>query len=278
MLYVPGTRQDRFAKAMNAGADAVVLDLEDSVEASQKGKARTLIADFLATPPSRALRLVRFNATDTPDGRQDAEFFARVEGFDGVLVPKVERAGDLEQVAQAFRQRASGIPPLLPLLETPRAILGAAAIAAAGAPVAALLLGAEDLTARLGVERTIDGEELLFARGQVAMAAAAIGAEAIDAIVTGFSDLEPLRRDCVRARGLGFSGKMAIHPAQVPVINEVFGPSASEIERARRIVEAFEAAQSAGEAVTKMDGGMIERPIVDRARRTLALAERLGHR
>ena len=164
VLFVPGIRQDRFAKAMGAGADAVVFDLEDSVEAAQKAKARSLVAEFLSTPGSEALRLVRLNPVHTADGEADIELFAGAAGFDGVLLPKVETVGAVELVARIFARHApsGAIPPLLLLLETPRAILRAAEIAAADAPVSALLFGAEDLTAQLAVERTIDGEELLI--------------------------------------------------------------------------------------------------------------------
>lgn len=277
LLFVPGTRQDRFPKAIDAGADAVAFDLEDSVEASQKDRARSLIAEFLSTPPTApVLRLVRLNPFHTAAGEADLAFFRDVEGFDGILLPKVETPGALEAVARVFAARvpARPVPPLFPLLESPRAILRAADIAAADATVAALLFGAEDLTAQLAVPRTVEGEELLFARGQVALAAAAVGAEAIDAVFIDLTDFTALRRDCERARALGFRGKMAIHPRQVPVINEVFTPSAADIDRARRVIEAYETARAAGEGVTRMDNQMVELPVVERARRTLALAAR----
>lgn len=276
LLFVPGTRQDRFAKAMNAGADAVVFDLEDGVEAGRKLQARALVAEFLATPGTGALRLVRFNAVQTPDGEADIECFSGTQGYDGVLLPKSDTAGAVEQVARAFARRApsGAVPPLLLLLETPRAILRAAEIAAADAPVAALLFGAEDYTASLAVERTIDGEELSFARAQIVLAAASVGAEAIDAVCTDFNDADSLRRDCQRARALGFRGKMAIHPRQVDVINQAFTPPAAAVDRARRLIDAYDAARAAGHGVTTLDGRMVELPIVERARRTLALATR----
>ena len=276
ILFVPGTRQDRFAKAMNAGADAVVFDLEDSVEAGQKPRARALVAEFLATPSAVALRLVRFNAVQTPEGEADLELFGGTQGYDGVLLPKVDTAGAAELVARTLARRApsGAAPPLLLLLETPRAILRAAEIAAADAPVAALLFGAEDFTASLAVERTIDGEELSFARAQIALAAASVGADAIDAVCTDLNDADSLRRDCQRARALGFRGKMAIHPRQVEVINDVFTPAAADVDRARRLIDAYEAGRAAGHGVTTMDGRMVELPMVERARRTLALAAR----
>lgn len=273
LLFVPGTRQDRFAKAMNAGADAVVFDLEDSVEAGRKPEARALVAEFLATPGAGALRLVRFNAVGTPDGEADVEFFSGAQGYDGVLLPKIDTPGAAEQVARVFTRRApsGAVPPLLLLLETPRAILRAAEIAAADAPVAALLFGAEDFTASLAVERTIDGEELSFARAQIVLAAASVGADAIDAVCTDLNDADSLRRDCQRACALGFRGKMVIHPRQVDVINDVFTPAAAAVVRARRLIDVYEAARAAGQGVTTVDGRMVELPIVERARRTLAL-------
>lgn len=276
ILFVPGTRQDRFAKAMNAGADAVVFDLEDSVEAGQKPQARVLVAEFLATPGTGALRLVRINAARTPDGEADLEFFSGTGGYDGVLLPKVDSADAVEEVARVFarRPRPGAVPPLLLLLETPRAILRAAEIAAADAAVAALLFGAEDFTASLAVERTTDGEELSFARSQIVLAAAAAGADAIDAVCTDLNDADSLRRDCQRARALGFRGKMAIHPRQVDVINDVFTPAAADVDRARRLIDTYEASRAQGQGVTTMDGRMVELPIVERARRTLALAAR----
>jgi len=195
-----------------------------------------------------------------------------------VLLPKIETVGAVELVARVFARHApSGVaPPLLLLLETPRAILRAGEIAAADAPVAALLFGAEDLTASLAVERTTEGEELSFARGQIALAAAAAGAEAIDAVFTDLNDAEGLRRDCQRARAVGFRGKMAIHPKQVGVINEAFTPSAADVDRARRVIDVYEAARASGEGVTTMDGRMVELPVVERARRTIALAARVN--
>jgi citrate lyase beta subunit len=274
MLFVPGTREDRFAKAMSAGADAVVFDLEDSVGAGQKSKARSLVGEYLATANDDVLRLVRLNAAHTPEGDADLKFFGDVRGFSGLILPKVENASTVEFVARTFTGfgGVDAAPPLLLLLETPRAILRAAEIAAADAPVAALMLGAEDLTASLAVERTVDGEELVFARGQLAMAAATVGADAIDAVFTNLLDTASLRRDCERARGLGFRGKMAIHPKQVEVINDVFTPAAADVERATRVVAAYETARAAGEGVTTLDGRMVELPVVERARRILARA------
>lgn len=274
LLFAPGIRPDRFDKAMHAGADGVVFDLEDSVEAGRKSEARALVAEYLATPGTGPRRLIRFNAADSPDGEADLEYFGAASGFDGVVLPKVETAGAVEQVASAIARRSpsGAAPPLFLLLETPRAILDAATIAAADAPVAALLFGAEDYTASLAIERTIDGEELSFARAQIVLAAALVGADAIDGVCADLNDTDALRRDCARARALGFRGKLAIHPRQLEVINASFTPTLAEIARAQKIIEAYEAALAGGQGVTTLDGHMVELPIVARARQLLALA------
>jgi citrate lyase beta subunit len=276
LLFAPGIRPDRFDKAMNAGADAVAFDLEDSVEAGRKPEARALVAEYLLTLNTGALRLIRFNPPGTPDGDADLDYFGGAPGIDGVVIPKVESVGAVEGVARGLAARApSGTAPsLFLLLETPRAILNAAEIATADAPVAALLFGAEDYTASLAVERTIDGEELSFARAQIVLAAALASADAIDAVCTDLSDNDALQRDCVRARGLGFRGKMAIHPRQLDVINESFTPTLAEVERARRLIDTFETTRASGHIVTTMDGQMVELPVVERARRVLAMAAR----
>jgi citrate lyase beta subunit len=275
LMFVPGTRPDRFEKAMTAGADAVVLDLEDAVEPSRKTEARGHVAEFLSRPPvSDAIRVVRFNAVNTAAGEADLEFFGPSPSFDGLLLPKVETVGLVDLVNRIFVEHAGKRVPLLLQLETPRGLLRAADIAAADAPIAAVVFGAEDFTAQLGVPRTIEGEELLLARSQVVLAAAAAETDAIDTVFIDVNDVQTLRRDCERARALGFRGKIAIHPKQVPVINEVFTPGGAEVGRARRIIETYEAAAASGVGVTTLQGQMVELPIVDRARRLVALAEK----
>ena len=279
VLFVPGTRPDRFPKALASGTDAVVFDLEDGVEASQKDKARAQVAAYFRAEPAtdaQALRLVRFNEVLTPEGEKDLDAFVGLTGFDAVVLPKIESAAALEHVAKAFRTRAASrtAPPLIPLFETPRGILQAEAIAAADVEIPAILLGAEDLTARLAIPRTLDGEELIFARSKGVLAAALVGADAIDAVFTNITDLAGLRRDCERGRARGLRGQISIHPSHVPVINEVFAPSADEVARAQRVIAAFDAARASGEGVTTLDQEMIERPVVERARRVIALAAR----
>ena len=194
------------------------------------------------------------------------ERLGELPAIHGVVLPKAEAPAQVEAAAKG---NPSG--RVIPLIETARGVLNAAAIASAGASVPAMLFGAEDLTAQIGVPRTIDGDELVFGRSQVVMAATSVGADAIDAVLIDIKALDDLRRDALRAKALGFRGKMAIHPSQIPVIHEVFSPSADELGRAKRIVEAFEQAKARGEGVIRLDDRMIDMPVVIRAKRLLSL-------
>src|SRR5687767_5984817 len=267
MLFVPGTRPDRFASALASGADGVIFDLEDSVDPSKKGEARTAVVAFLSQPPRTSASLfVRVNGFESTWFFEDMESVGGLESIHAVVLPKADVPGHVGAAAQAS---VSG--RVIPLIETARGVLNAAAIAAAEASVPALLFGAEDLTAQIGVPRTIDGDELVFARSQVVLAATSVGADAIDAVLIDITALDDLRRDAMRARALGFRGKMAIHPSQIPVIHDVFSPTAAERAHAQRIVEAFEQAQAEGEGVIRLDDRMVDMPVVLRAKRLLAL-------
>lgn len=271
MLFVPGTRADRFPKAMAAGADAVVLDLEDGVDASRKAEARRTIGDWLTSAgTSDTARFVRVNGVRTAWIDDDLKWVASVANhIDAVVVPKAESEQDVERVASAAPSRR-----VIPLLETSRGIVSAAAIAGANAEVPAMLFGAEDLTAELGIPRTLAGDEILLARSQVVLAAATIGADAVDAVFVDFRALDRLRQDAIRARALGFRGKMAIHPDQVGIINDVFSPTADEVAEAKRLLEADAAARARGEGAYRVDHQMVDAPIIARAKRLLARAER----
>jgi citrate lyase subunit beta / citryl-CoA lyase len=272
ILFVPGTREDRFASAIGSGADGVVFDLEDGVEASRKAEARQAVGRlFRESADASPLRLVRINPASTLWFHDDLEFVTATAGIGGIVLPKCETVEQVRIVAEVV-----GAERVFPLIETARGVLNALSVAEAVPPLPALLFGAEDLTAEMGVPRTIDGEELLFARSQVSLAAVSSGADAIDAVFTNVADADGLRRDALRARALGFRGKMSIHPSQIAVINEVFSPSSVEIAQAARVVAAFANAQSAGDAVLRLGDEMIDAPVVARAQRVLDLAERLG--
>ena len=266
LLFVPGTRQDRFAKAIASGADAVIFDLEDSVQPASKDQARDAVAEFLSSVSTECQLLVRINAFGTPWIDRDRAFIREHRSIDGVVLPKTETPAQVEDVA-----RTLPAGHVIPLLETSRGVLNALAIASAG--VSALIFGAEDLTAQLGVPRTIGGEELLFARSQIVLAASAVGADAIDTVFTTVNDGTLLRQDATRARALGFGGKLAIHPSQIEIINDVFSPSEADVDRARRLIEAYDRTATHHQGVITWEGEMIDAPVVLRARRVLEVAE-----
>lgn len=271
VLFVPATRPDRFDKAFASGADAVVLDLEDAVEVGRKAEARRTVGQWLAgASRSGPATFVRVNAPGTPWLDEDLDWLPKVAKYiDAVVLPKVEDSGPIERVADWASGRR-----VIPLFETPRGILNAPDALHARADIPAVLFGAEDLTAELGIPRTLEGEELLYARSRVVLAAATIGADPIDAVWVQLSPPDTLRADALRAKALGFRGKMAIHPEQVAVINQVFSPSADEVAAARRLVEADERARAAGEGAFRLGDEMVDAPVIKRARRVLDLATR----
>ncbi len=275
LLFVPGTSPDRFPKALTSGADAVLIDLEDSVDAPRKAEARQAVASWLQSAPATGVsRFVRVNAPGSPWLDDDLAWIGEVAGYiDAVVLPKTESPRHIERVAHVA---PSGC--VIPMFETARAILDGLAIVGASAVIPALIFGAEDLTAQLGIPRTLGGEELILARSQVVLAAATIGADAIDAVYVDLAASSDLRQDCVRAKAVGFSGKTAIHPNQVAIMNEVFGPSAEDIARARRLIEADAAARAAGQGAFRFENRMVDQPIVTRARRVLELADTIATR
>jgi citrate lyase beta subunit len=271
VLFVPGTSPDRFPKAFASGADAVVLDLEDGVEATRKDEARRAIGTWLAQPATAgAERFVRINGLSSAWITGDLAWLKTIEGrFEAIVLPRVETADEVARIARSIPSRR-----VIPLLETARGISRATTIVGADAEIPAVLFGAEDFTAELGIPRTVDGEELLVARGQVVLAAASIDADPIDAVFVDIARLERLRQDARRARALGFSGKMAIHPDQVPVINLAFSPSTEEVEAARKLVDADEAARAKGAGAFRLNDQMVDAPVIRRARRVLAAGKR----
>lgn len=258
------------SKALASDADAVTFDLEDGVAPDAGPEARRAVADALADAPADRLVGVRINR---PDAGGDVDLDAVLGGRepDYVVVPKVERPRVLERLAGRLDERGSDAS-LRATVETAPGVLEAPAIAAAPR-VGGVGFGGEDLSADLGAAPTPGGTELDYARQRVVVAAAAAGVPALDTVYADFEDDEGLRAEAERAARLGFDGKSAIHPAQVGTINEAFTPAEAAVERARRVVEAFEAAE--GGAV-RVDGEMVDLPVYERARRVLDRARAAG--
>jgi citrate lyase subunit beta/citryl-CoA lyase len=283
-LFVPGDSEKKLAKVATCGADVVIVDLEDAVAPQAKALARPLACEWLrANREGESQRWVRINALDTPLWREDLS--AVMPGApDGIMVPKAAGPEQLQVLAAGIYEleQRHGIPAgstrLLPLVsETPAAALGITAYAGASLPrLAGLTWGAEDLSAAIGASRKRDEagrwtDAFRMVRAQVLLTAHARGVLPIDTLHADFRDMEGLERAAKESHADGFAGMLAIHPAQVPVINAAFMPSEEEIAEARRIVEAFAAAPGTG--ALSLEGRMLDQPHLEQARKLLA---RLG--
>jgi citrate lyase subunit beta/citryl-CoA lyase len=269
VLFMPGSNARALDKARTLPADALVFDLEDAVAPDVKATARVqVLAAVRAGGYGRREVVVRANALATPWGRGDLAALAGA-GADAVLLPKVESP---ETVAAALAVLGPG-PALWCMLETPRGVLTAAAIAAASPRVAALVMGTSDLTKDLHARPTRDRSPLLTSLGLCVLAARAAGIAALDGVHLDLDDDAGFTAACRQAADLGFDGKTLIHPRQVAVANEAFAPGAADVEWARRVIAAHDDAVARGQGVVVLDGRLIENLHVDDARRVLALAE-----
>lgn len=276
LLFVPGDRPERFAKAATSGADAIILDLEDSVSFANKSAARAAIADYLAGDRP-VFTLVRVNSLD---GRLIAADVAAIVGAqpDAIMLPKAEGRESIRQLDTLLHSAiASGavLPPILPITtETPSAIFSLGSYRDVSDRLLGLTWGAEDLPAAIGAStgRHEDGSytaPLEIARALTLFAAHSAGVAAIDTVYSAIQNADGLAAYAARARRDGFTGMMAIHPSQVASINRAFAPSADEIIRAKTIVDAFELDPGAG--VLQIDGKMIDAPHLKQARHILSL-------
>ena len=278
-LYLPGAEPKYTINASLHGPDAIILDLEDSVHYAEKDAARLLVRNALRAVNFGACeRMVRIN--QLPLGLEDlAEIIP--EAPDLILIPKAEHPGQVTQVDRMISElkvRHSINRPiwLMPILESSQGIEHAIGIAGASENVAAITIGLEDYTADLGVVKSVEGRESLYARTRVVNAAKAAGVQAIDSVYSDVADMEGLKRWGENSRALGFEGMGCIHPAQIPVIHAAFAPSATEIERAQKIVVAFEEAQQRGIGVVSLGSKMIDAPVVQRALKLVARAKAMG--
>lgn len=269
VLYSPASRIDRVEKALAAGAaDVVVADLEDGTAGPDKPKARESLARMLRSrPPARARLAVRVNPWPSPAAHSDLDAITS-RTPDVVVLPKVESPGMVADFIKNLKA-VDVEAPVFAQIENARGLFAAPGIASV-AGVAALIFGAEDYAADVGATRTPAGLEVLYARSHVVAAAASAGIDAVDQIWADYKDLDGLRADATFGAGLGYAGKQLIHPEQIPVVHNVYHPTAHATDRARRIVEASDRAQG---GVVVVDGRMIDRPLVEQARRVLQWAQ-----
>jgi len=272
VLFSPGDRPDFMRKAPGSGADTVAFDLEDAVAPGAKAEARATVRDVLSSAdfdpdcevcvrvnPAGAGQSADVDAITDPDCRLDA-----------VMLPKAASAREVDTLEDLLAERDASVP-ILALIESAQGVLNAAEIAAADA-THALLFGAEDLSADIGARRTDEGTEVLYAREHVVLAARAAGVDCIDTVYTDIEDHDGLADETRFAAQLGYGGKMAIHPGQVAVINDAFTPSESDVEWAERVLEAAESADASGTGVFRVDGEMIDAPLIAQAERILERA------
>ena len=274
LLFVPGDRPDRMEKALGAGADALILDLEDAVVPAAKAEARRAVAAFLEAH-SQSRLWVRVNPLDSPE--QDKDLAAILPAHpDGIVLPKAEGGASVTELARRLAERGNATAQILAIAtETPAAMFALGSYGGAKR-LAGLTWGAEDLPAAIGASasREEDGRftpPYELARSLCLFGAAAAGVAPIETVYPAYRDIEGLAAYGARARRDGFTGMMAIHPDQVPVINAAFTPSAAEIAHARAVVAAFAANPEAG--ALSLEGRMIDRPHLIQAQRTLAMSE-----
>jgi citrate lyase subunit beta/citryl-CoA lyase len=287
LLFVPGDSQRKLEKALASGADVLIVDLEDSVAPAAKATARETAAAFLAAHAGLPGPQLYVRVNDFTTGLTDDDLAAVVKAAPhGIMLPKAVGGPDVERLSARLRvhEAEAGLPDgairVLPIVTETAAGLLAAGSFAPGLPrLAGLTWGAEDLSADIGARAARDGDGRFtdvfrLARSMTVLAAAKAETTAIDTVFVDFRDMEALERECLEAERDGFTGKMAIHPAQVPVINAAFTPSPEAVADARMIVDAFAGAGDVG--VFGIGGKMYDRPHLRRAERLLARAGAAG--
>ncbi len=276
---MPGDDRRKIEKGAGLSVDSIIMDLEDGVALSSKSAARETIAAALREVDfGRAEKLVRLNPVG--GGLEDDDLKVVLPARpDGLVLPKVESAAQIEALSirlddyEAKQGWPSGVIRLLAIIETARGVVNLREIAGSSPRLDALIFGAEDLAGDIGARRTPDGWEVFYARSAVVIHAKAAGLDAIDTVHVDLNDLDGLTAQTRAALDMGYSGKLAIHPRQVAPIQSVFTPSAEEVARARRLIDAHDAQQAAGRGAFELDGRMVDMPMVRAAQAVLARAE-----
>lgn len=283
LIFVPGNRANMLERALGFDADIIMVDLEDSVPPAERVPARGVAKEWVPKLRQAGKRvMVRANSLDT--GLTQDELAAVIsDNLYGVSVGKTESVWDLQEIDRIISplEAAAGLEPgqikLIPWIESARAMVNVNAMATALPRIAAIAFGAEDFTNDMGIRRTDDGEEVYHARAAVAISARAAGIASLDSPYVAFRNPEGLKKDAGIARQMGYSGKFAIHPAQIETINDVFSPQPEDVAYARRVMAAWHEAEANGRGSLDLDGKMVDVPVVKRAQNLLALADEIEH-
>ncbi|WP_269924469.1 citrate (pro-3S)-lyase subunit beta [Enterococcus innesii] len=278
MMFVPGANAAMLRDAPLYGADSVMFDLEDAVSLNEKDSARTLVHFALKTFDYSAIEtVVRINGLDTV-GALDIEAMV-LAGVNVIRLPKTETAQDIIDVAAVITQVEKdndlpvGTTKMMAAIESAEGVLNARDIATASERLIGIALGAEDYVTNMKTRRYPDGQELLFARSMILHAARAAGIAAIDTVFSDINDTDGFIAETTRIKQLGFDGKSVINPRQIPLVNGIYAPSKAEIQKAKEVIWAIREAESKGSGVISLNGKMVDKPIVERAERVIALAK-----
>ncbi len=284
MLFVPGANAAMLSNAFIYPADALMFALEDAVAVREKDAARHLVHHALQHPLYRDVEtIVRVNALDSQWGIDDLEAVVRA-GVDIVRLPKTDTADDViameKEIARIERDcgRKPGSTGMLAAIESAKGILQAPAIALASPRLIGIALGAEDYVRDIRTERSADGIELLFARCTILQAARAAGIQAFDTVYSDANNEEGFLREAAHIKQLGFDGKSLVNPRQITLLHNLYAPTQKDVDHAKRVVEAAEAAEQEGLGVVSLNGKMIDSPIIARAHLVLSRAELSGVR
>jgi len=280
-MFVPGNNPGMMADAHIYGPDSIMLDLEDSVTMAEKDAARLLVYNALKSIDyGNTEMVVRINPLSTPYGRKDVEAVVKA-GVDVIRMPKTETAAEVRELeAEILKVEeeigAVGRTQIMAAIESALGIVNAYEIATASKRMMGIALGAEDYSANLKTNRTPGGAELLLARETIVVAARAAGIACFDTVYSNLDDMETFRKEVELIKTLGFDGKSIINPRQIEVVNSVFVPTEKEINKARAVIAGIKEAKAKGSGVISVNGKMVDRPVVIRAERTIALAVAAG--
>lgn len=277
VLYMPGANERALEKARTLAADALILDLEDAVAPDAKAEARLRVCEAVSSGGFGSREVtIRANGIDTEWHKDDLTAIAEA-GPNAVVVPKVNTPADVHAIERALEQ--AGAPDhtmIWAMLETPVAVLNAESIAMASERLSVFVMGTNDLTKELHAEHVPGRLPLIFALSRCLLATRMVGKVILDGVFNDIKNTDGFEAECLQGRQMGFDGKTLIHPSQLDTCNRVFAPDTAEVERANRIIEAFETARAEGKGVVTVDGRLIENLHVDEARRVLVVADAIA--